>query len=100
MFFPHLLYATSSEFDKVTCIASFVPTFDLVEPQDYYEVVEDDRPELVALGNGTEFHFILIVDREWQYERKSHLSGKEALDLFIRSLPKGSKFSVISFGSS
>ena len=55
----------------------------------------------MALSNGSEFHFIFIVDRSgsMQIERRIEVA-KEALDLFIRSLPKGSKFSVISFGSS
>jgi hypothetical protein len=45
MFVPQLFYAKSPNSDKVACIASLVPTFDPVSPQDFYEVVEDEKPE-------------------------------------------------------
>ena len=52
----------------------------------------------MALGNGSEFHFIFIVDRSGSMGGDRIEVAKEALDLFIRSLPNGCKFSVISFG--
>ena len=45
MFVPQLLFATSPNSDKVACTASLVPTFDPKNPQDFYKVVEDEKPE-------------------------------------------------------
>jgi Mg-chelatase subunit ChlD len=99
MLVPQLLYAISPSSDKeVACIASLVPTFDSVRPQDFYEVVEDEKPEQVALA-GNEFHFIFIIDRSTSMRGDRIEAAKEALNLFIRGLPKGSKFSILSFGS-
>ena len=36
MFVPQLLYATSLDSDKIACTASLVPTFDPINPQDFY----------------------------------------------------------------
>ena len=45
-----------------------------------------------------EFYFIL--DRSYSMMGDPMVTAKEALKLFIRSIPPGSKFNVISFGSS
>ena len=101
MLVPSLLFAKSEQFpDLVACSASFVSTFDTV----MYEFLlsEDEKPEQQILGSGADYHFIFIVDRSgsmsWESGRKIK-NAKQAMDLFIRSLPKDCKFSVISFGS-
>ena len=101
MLMPQLLYAVSPETGEVACTASLVPTFDAVAPQDLFEVVKNEKPESVKLGSGSEFHFIFIVDRSGSMGMNDRMEiAKDALTLFIRSLPAGSKFSIISFGSS
>ena len=48
---------------------------------------------------GNEFYFAFLVDRSGSMGGDRIEKAKEALDLFIRSLPVGCHFSVISFGS-
>ena len=63
MFVPELLYAETSDGKEVACSVSLVPTFEPVAPQDAFEVVKDEKPEAIELYDGSEFHFIFIVDR-------------------------------------
>ena len=55
---------------------------------------EDDDSE-VASGA-----FIFIIDRSWSMSGNRMELAKEALILFIRSLPPDSLFNIVSFGSS
>ena len=100
MLVPSLLFAKSEQFpDLVACSASFVSTFDTV----MYEFLlsEDEKPEQQILGSGADYHFIFVIDRSGSMGFGSGRinTAKDAMDLFIRSLPKDCKFSVISFGS-
>ena len=47
---PQLLFARSPATGKVAVSATLVPTFDPVQPQDVFEVVEDEKPEQVKLN--------------------------------------------------
>mmetsp|Transcript_31263 Transcript_31263/g.35704 ORF Transcript_31263/g.35704 Transcript_31263/m.35704 type:complete len:280 (+) Transcript_31263:449-1288(+) len=58
------------------------------------ELDDQDDPE-VASGE-----FIFIIDRSGSMTGSFIKQAKEALSLFIRSIPRNSKFNVISFGSS
>jgi len=49
--------------------------------------------------NGADFCFIVLIDRSASMSGDRIHTAKEALKLFIQSLPSGSKFSIISFGS-
>jgi len=104
MMVPQLLYAEHPETGEIACSVSLVPTFDPVAPQDVFNVVKEEKPEQSILGSGLDYHFIFIIDRSGSMGFGSSLgdrmaTAKEALTLFIRSLPADSKFSVISFGS-
>ena len=88
--------------DEVAVVAATVPTFDSKEPQDFFEVLkgEDESPEQGLAWEGDQFHFIFILDRSssmWMSNRL--VNAKNALELFIRSLPKGCKVSIVGFGS-
>ena len=64
------------------------------------EVVEDEEPEATAGTPGSAFHFIFLVDRSGSMRSQGRMeAAKNALTLFIRSLPEGCIFSIISFGS-
>ena len=78
-----------------------MPTFEPVAPQDVLQVVKDEKPEQSILGSGADFHFIFVIDRSGSmgFGKNRIATAREALSLFIRSLPTGCKFSVISFGS-
>ena len=60
----------------------------------------DEIPEQVGLI-GSDYHFIFIVDRSGSMGFGSGRMelAKDALAIFIRSLPVGCRFSIISFGS-
>ena len=100
MMIPSLTFARSTDSDKIAVQASLVPTFDPVEPQDAFNVVTDEKPEQIKLSSGADFHFFFIVDRSGSMTLSNRMRiAKDALKLFVRSLPKDSTFTVISFGS-
>jgi Mg-chelatase subunit ChlD len=43
-------------------MASFVPTFEPKNPQEFTEV-QSETPESAPLQTGEDFHFIFVVDR-------------------------------------
>ena len=101
MMVPQLQYSRSPDSDDVAVQVSLVPTFDPMQPQDFFEVVENEKPEQAKLSNGSDYHFIFIVDRSGSMQVQDRMSlAIDALTIFMRSLPVGSKFSIISFGSS
>ena len=63
MMIPTLRYAKKEGSDKIAVCVDLVPTFDPVQPQDFFEVVKDEQPEQIKLCDGAGFHFIFIVDR-------------------------------------
>lgn len=100
MMVPQLLYAESADQSEIACAVSLVPTFDPIKPQDFFEVVKDEKPESIKLGHGSEFHFIFLVDRSGSMGMSRRMPiAIEALTLFLRSLPDGCKFSILSFGN-
>ena len=97
---PHLVYAKDSKTNDVACVASLVPTFEPPAPQEEIEVVHGQEPEMTELTPGSEYHFIFLVDRSGSMTLEGRMeSAIEALKIFIRSLPAGCRFSIISFGS-
>ena len=77
-------------------MVSFVPTFEPVQPQE--QVCEDQEPESTVILNPDDFFYIFIVDRSGSMGGDRIAVTKEAMKLFIKSLPPQSKFQVISFG--
>ena len=97
---PRLLFEESAKFpEEVAVSASFVPTFEPPQPQEECEVLQDEQPESTSLTNGSDFFFVFIVDRSGSMGGKRIEVTKEAMKLFMRSLPSGCKFQVLSFGS-
>lgn len=52
---------------------------------------------MVSLGK--DYIFIFILDRSGSMKGERIHTAKEALKLFMQSLPIGSKFGILSFGS-
>ena len=101
MMIPQLLFAMSPDEKEAVCSVALVPTFDPVAPQDIFKLAKDEKPESTKLSDGKEFHFIFLVDRSGSMGMNNRMPiARDALTLFMRSLPEGSTFSVISFGTS
>jgi Mg-chelatase subunit ChlD len=64
-------------------------------------VTEEERPDPQDLPSYTEGSnlFIFIVDRSGSMSGSKMETTKEALVLFLKSLPMGSKFEIINFGT-
>ena len=89
---PRLLFEENEAYpDEVAVMASFVPNFEPSEPQEI-EMVEDEVPESSVLSNGKDFLYVFIVDRSGSMSGRRMDITKEAMILFIKSLPVGSKF--------
>jgi len=84
--------------DKVAVAAVIAPTFEPKEPQEELEIAEDEEPDALVV-DGSDFHFVFVVDRSGSMSGRFMETAKEALRLFIQSLPTGCKYSIISFGN-
>ena len=62
-------------------------------------MLDEEEPESTNLSDGKDFVFIFIVDRSGSMYGERIQTAKEALKLFMKSLPLKSRFSIISFGS-
>ena len=102
MMVPQLLYAEDPNGSgEIACAASLIPTFDAVPPEGFFEVLEDEEPESLKVGQGpdSDYHFIFLIDRSGSMGGSRMTLACDALTLFMRSLPEGCSFSIISFGS-
>ena len=92
---------------KVAVMAQFMPTFvEQLSTDDGTEIQftndEDDlEEEQTKEGLDHKLCFIFIVDRSGSmgYPELRIKMAREALQLFMQSLPTGSQFKIISFGS-
>lgn len=97
------MYIESDEKDQPDTVAvgaTFAPSFgepELDVSQWYQEIVDDEIPEMLQV-NGSDYHFIFIIDRSGSMEGENIEMARKALKLFMQSLPVGCKFSIISFG--
>lgn len=60
----------------------------------------DGEAEETDILNGSEFMYTFILDKSGSMSGGPIMTAKAALKLFIQSLPVGSQFSIISFGTS
>ena len=63
MLHPQLVYSKNTKTNEVACVASLVPTFEPVDPQEEIDIANNEEPEMTELLPGDEFHFIFLVDR-------------------------------------
>lgn len=100
MLMPRLLFEESPKHpDEVAVMASLVPTFEPKQPQEC-KVTEAEEPVATPHGKPGDFLFVFVVDRSGSMHGMRIEVTKQALKLFIQSLPFGCKFDILSFGSS
>mmetsp|Transcript_50917 Transcript_50917/g.69945 ORF Transcript_50917/g.69945 Transcript_50917/m.69945 type:complete len:82 (+) Transcript_50917:228-473(+) len=63
------------------------------------EILEDEVPDQSSLGNQEKYCFTFLIDRSGSMWGGRIETAKNALILFLKSLPPGSMFQVTSFGS-
>jgi Mg-chelatase subunit ChlD len=78
---PQMLYQIDVKKGEVACMASLVPTFEPVEPQD--AVITSETPESLDLSEGRDFCFVFMVDRSGSMKGLRMETTKTALKLFI-----------------
>lgn len=80
-------------------MASFVPTFEIVtQPQEMVQTIDGEAEE-TDIQNGSDFMYTFILDKSGSMSGGPMETAKAALKLFIQSLPVGSQFVIISFGT-
>ena len=101
MKFPQLYYAKSSAFpNEIAFSISFVMTLEPPLPKDKFHIYDNEDIESTQLSAPEDFHFVFLLDRSDSMENYDRIEkAKKALELFIRSLPIGCTFSIVSYGS-
>ena len=93
----------SSVFGKTdsgsTAMLSFIPKFCHLNIDDAYKASIAEKKVDVDIENA-KGEFVFLIDRSGSMGGSRIEKAKEALILFIKSLPQNSFFNVVSFGSS
>jgi len=76
---------------------SIGPNIESIHPQD--AILTNEEPISAELSKGEDFCFIFLVDRSGSMSGSRIEITKEALNLFIQSLPVGCQFVILGFGS-
>lgn len=95
MLTPCLRYASRD--NEVACMFSVVPTFE--QQSNPQEEISSDTPMSQELSQGKDFLFVFLVDCSGSMSGSRIDTAKRALSLFIQSLPQGSEFSILLFGT-
>lgn len=81
-------------------MVSFVPTFTKDLKVEKVEIEKGGKPEAdEVVGFDNKFLFIFIVDRSGSMWGDRIKMTVEALKLFLKSLPDGCMFDIVSFGT-
>ena len=78
-------------------MVSMVPTFDS-QPQEM--IVTNEMPEYVAHEDFSKMMFVFLIDCSNSMDGEKIRVTREALKSFVQSLPLGSGFALLRFGSS
>lgn len=81
---------------------NIVPTFETDyqhnhEPQEIQ--ITNETPLSKEINRGSDFMFVFLIDCSGSMTGDRIETAIDALKLFIQSLPLGSKFSIIQFGT-
>ena len=85
--------------DQVAVMVSFVPTFQHIEPNSE-GVFDGEVPKPTTQINGEDFFYVFLVDHISSMGERRMEVTKDALKLFMQSLPPKCKFQIISYGTS
>ena len=100
MLSPSITYGTHPIYpNEVVAQISFVPTFQGSDPQADPQIVHDEKPIVEDVLDQSKIIYTFIIDRSGSMYGERIEMAKNALILFMRSLPKGCKFCIISFGT-
>jgi len=105
---PRFVYQRSDEFKGcVAVMAQFLPTFEAKQPQDdslkkinYIDNEEEIEEKDIDSSLVSKNIYTFVVDRSGSMRRGKMDITKESLKLFIQSLPIGSMYQILSFGTS
>ena len=84
---------------NIACSLSLVPTFEPYVEREECDFIDEDEPQQTQLYDPESMHYIFLIDRSGSMSGSRIEKAKNALILFIQSMPANCRFSIISFGS-